>query len=215
MNKQITWPRIGAWSVHLVTASGAIWGFLALVAIVQQEWLAAAAWMAIATFVDGIDGTLSRLMRVKQILPGFDGALLDNIIDYQTYVVVPALFIFQAKLVPPGWLLIMAILVLLTSSYQYRRRLSLFHWNIAAAKFDCAAVVCHPGFCACKVCVSFTNDQISTADVGVNGRMVPHTAHCHDSIPRRAAVGSLAILPLRRLLRRHKPVVNQTQRRCL
>ena len=119
MKKQITRQRIGAWFVHLITASGAIWGFLALVAIVRQEWLAAAAWMAIATFVDGIDGTLSRLLRVKQILPGFDGALLDNIIGYQTYVVVPALFVFQAKLVPPGWLFIMAALVLLTSSYQF------------------------------------------------------------------------------------------------
>ncbi len=119
MKKQITWPRIGAWSVHLVTASGSIWGFLALVAIVRQEWIAAAAWMAIATFVDGIDGTLSRILRVKQILPGFDGALLDNIIDYQTYVVVPALFVFQAQLVPTAWLLPISALVLLTSSYQF------------------------------------------------------------------------------------------------
>ena len=119
MKTHITWPKIGAWFVHLVTASGAIWGFLALAAIVQHEWLAAAAWMALATFVDGIDGTLSRLLRVKQILPGFDGALLDNIIDYQTYVVVPALFIFEAKLVPPDWLLLIPALVLLTSGYQF------------------------------------------------------------------------------------------------
>lgn len=119
MKTKITRQQMGAWSVHLVTASGAVWGFLALVAIIRQEWLTAAAWMALATFVDSIDGTLSRLLRVKQILPGFDGALLDNIIDYQTYVLVPALFIFQAKLVPPGWLLIIPALILLTSGYQF------------------------------------------------------------------------------------------------
>lgn len=119
MKAHITWPRIGAWFVHLVTASGAVWGFLALVAIIRHEWVAAAAWMALATFVDGIDGTLSRLLRVKQILPGFDGALLDNIIDYQTYVLVPALFIFEAELVPSGWLFIIPALVLLTSGYQF------------------------------------------------------------------------------------------------
>jgi phosphatidylcholine synthase len=56
---------------------------------------------------------------VKQILPGFDGALLDNIIDYQTYVVVPALFVYQAKLVPNGWLLLIPAIILLTSSYQF------------------------------------------------------------------------------------------------
>ncbi len=114
-----TWQKTKAWLVHLVTASGAIWGFLALIAVVRQEWIAAAAWMALATFIDGIDGTLSRHFHVKQILPGFDGALLDNIIDYQTYVLVPALFVFQAELVPDFWLFIIPAIILLTSGYQF------------------------------------------------------------------------------------------------
>ncbi|MCB9422529.1 MAG: CDP-alcohol phosphatidyltransferase family protein [Ardenticatenaceae bacterium] len=119
MKDQKKWQLIGAWSIHLFTASGAVWGFLALVAIIQKEWVSAAAWMAIAIFVDSVDGTLSRLFRVKQTLPGFDGALLDNIIDYQTYVVVPALFVFQAQLVPPAILLPLSALILLASGYQF------------------------------------------------------------------------------------------------
>jgi phosphatidylcholine synthase len=119
MKEHTTWQQIKAWLAHLFTASGALWGFLALVAVVRHEWIAAAAWMALAAFVDSIDGTLSRYFRVKQILPGFDGALLDNIIDYQTYVVVPALFVYQAEMVPNGWLLLVPAIILLSSSYQF------------------------------------------------------------------------------------------------
>lgn len=111
--------RALAWSVHLFTASGSVLGLLALIAIMQHRWLFAFACMAGAVFVDAADGTLARMWRVKQIIPNFDGAMLDNIIDYQNYVVVPALFLYEASLLPPELALAGAALIVLTSAYQF------------------------------------------------------------------------------------------------
>ena len=108
-----------AWSVHLFTATGAVWGFLALRAIFAHEWKLAILWMAVAIFVDGFDGILARWFDVKTYASGVDGALMDNIIDYFTYVVVPALFLVEADLVPPALALPCAVSILLTSAYQF------------------------------------------------------------------------------------------------
>lgn len=117
-------PIMLAWGVHLFTASGAIWGLLAIIATIQHDWQQAFIWMATAVFVDGIDGTLARRLKVKGLTPDFDGALLDNIIDYQNYVLVPALFLYEAQMLPSGTAVIgVAViglaLVLLSSAYQF------------------------------------------------------------------------------------------------
>lgn len=120
MNASFSLPRkLLAWAVHLLTASSAVFGFLALVALMEREWRLALLWMAAATVIDSVDGGLSRRLQVKQVLPDFDGGLLDNIVDYLTYVVVSAVFVYQAELVPAGWLLVMPALMLLTSGYQF------------------------------------------------------------------------------------------------
>jgi phosphatidylcholine synthase len=111
--------KLLAWSIHLLTASGVVLGFLAILAIFEGEWRAAMILMGIATIIDGFDGSLSRLAQVTRVLPGFDGAMLDNIVDFQCYVVVPALFIYQAGLVPANWLVAAPVLILLASSYQF------------------------------------------------------------------------------------------------
>jgi phosphatidylcholine synthase len=108
-----------AWSVHLFTATGAVWGLLAVVAIIQHQWLLAFIYMAVAIAVDGLDGTLARMFKVKGALPGFDGALLDNIVDYLNYVIVPALLLYQAELLPPTWDLVGVALIALSSAYQF------------------------------------------------------------------------------------------------
>lgn len=102
-----------------MTASSAVFGFLAIVAIFQAQWQTAVFWMGTAAFIDAIDGGLSRRVQVKAVLPQFDGALLDNIVDYQTYVLVPALFVYQAGMVPLDWMFITPALILLTSAYQF------------------------------------------------------------------------------------------------
>src|SRR5574342_787945 len=84
-----------AWSVHLFTATGAIWGFLSLLAIFEQNWRAAILWIIVAMFVDGFDGMLARWFHVKEYAWRVDGALLDKIIDYLNYVVVAALLLIR------------------------------------------------------------------------------------------------------------------------
>src|SRR5512142_631221 len=109
-----------AWSVHLFTASGAVWGFLTLLAVFNQNWRAAIIWLIVAMFVDGFDGMLARWFHVKEYARQVDGALLDNIIDYLNYVVVAALILIKApNLLPPGWELVGACSILLTSAYQF------------------------------------------------------------------------------------------------
>src|SRR5215211_1536062 len=109
-----------AWSVHLFTATGAIWGFLSLLAIFEENWRAAIIWMIIAMFVDGFDGMLARWFRVREYAKGVDGGLMDNIIDYLNYVVVAALILIKApNLLPDGFGMVGAFLILLTSAYQF------------------------------------------------------------------------------------------------
>jgi len=108
-----------AYGVHLFTASGAVWGFLALLAIFDRQWKAMIIYMIIAMLVDGFDGMLARWADVKTYAPGIDGALLDNILDYLNYVIAPALFLFQADVLPAGARLFGACAVLLTSAYQF------------------------------------------------------------------------------------------------
>lgn len=108
-----------AMGVHLFTATGAIWGLLALVAIFRHDWRLAIFWMILAMFVDGFDGMLARWADVKTYARNIDGALLDNILDYFNYVVVPALFLVEADFLPDGFRWAGAIAILLTSAYQF------------------------------------------------------------------------------------------------
>jgi phosphatidylcholine synthase len=109
-----------AWSVHFFTATGAVWGFLTLLAIFEQNWRAAIFWIVIAMVVDGFDGMLARWFHVNEYARGLDGALLDNIIDYLNYVVVAALILIKApNLLPAGFAMIGAFSILLTSAYQF------------------------------------------------------------------------------------------------
>ncbi|MCB0062803.1 MAG: CDP-alcohol phosphatidyltransferase family protein [Caldilineaceae bacterium] len=108
-----------AWSAHLFTATGAIWGLMALLAITNAQWLPAFGWMALAVFVDAFDGIWARRVHVKNVLPNFDGALLDNMIDFLNYVFIPAYFLYASNLLPQRYALIGAVLILLASSYQF------------------------------------------------------------------------------------------------
>ena len=70
-------PTLIAWSIHALTASGAVLAFLAYLAVQAGEFRVALLWLGAALVVDGIDGTLARLAGVKERTPGFDGAILD------------------------------------------------------------------------------------------------------------------------------------------
>lgn len=110
---------IAAWGVHLFTASGAVFGMLAILAIFEKNWKAMIVYMIIAMLVDGFDGMLARWADVKKYANGIDGALLDNILDYVNYVLVPALFLIKADVLPESVRLLAACSILLTSAYQF------------------------------------------------------------------------------------------------
>lgn len=111
--------RMLAWGAHLFTATGALWAILTVLAIIDQEWKIAFVWMTAAVVVDSFDGFIARAVRVKEVLPEFDGELMDNILDYVTYVFVPAFLLIQAGLFPANLSLIGAAIILLTSAYQF------------------------------------------------------------------------------------------------
>lgn len=113
------WRYVAAWAVHAYTASGTIAGFLALQASFARQPRVAFVWMLIAVLIDATDGTLARAVEVKRVLPWFDGAKLDDIVDYFTFVIVPVAFFVQLELVPSAAPLLFAALPLLASGYGF------------------------------------------------------------------------------------------------
>lgn len=111
-------PAARALSVHLLTATGAVFAILAMLAAVDEKWSLMFLWLVVAFFVDGIDGPLARKYDVKTNAPQFDGVLLDLIIDYLTYVFVPAYALFKSGLLP-GWTGWIAIIVITFASAMY------------------------------------------------------------------------------------------------
>ena len=95
-----------AFAVHLLTASGAVLAMLAILAAAKGDWAVMYFWLVIAFVVDGIDGPLARAVDVKTYAPQWDGVLLDLIIDYLTYVFIPAYALFVSGLFIgwSGWL---------------------------------------------------------------------------------------------------------------
>lgn len=111
--------RSAAWLVHLYTALGALTAYLATVAVFEGRYRVAFLWLALATFIDATDGALARRADVKRVLPGFDGARLDDIVDYLTFVFVPVVLLHQAGTLPAGWGTAVSAAVLLSSAYGF------------------------------------------------------------------------------------------------
>ena len=108
-----------AWTVHAYTAMGAVLAFAGTIAVIDGRYRDAFLLMVAATFVDASDGVLARMARVKEVLPGFDGARLDDIIDYLTFVFLPVLLLYHAGDLPVGWAWAPAGAVLLSSAYGF------------------------------------------------------------------------------------------------
>jgi phosphatidylcholine synthase len=108
-----------AWLVHLYTASGALAAFFGTLAVFAGNYRDALLWMVAATVVDATDGLLARRVRVKERLPAFDGARLDDVVDYLTFVFLPVLFLYRSGALPDGWSGGIASVVLLSSAYGF------------------------------------------------------------------------------------------------
>lgn len=114
--------RAAGWALHAYTASGTVIAFLALAAAVAGDEVAALWWLFLALVIDGTDGAVARRLRVKEVIPVFDGARLDDIVDYITYCFVPIFMLWNGGYLPEGGFgLALVVLPLLASSYQFCR----------------------------------------------------------------------------------------------
>ena len=114
--------RLAGAAVHLYTASGSVLALLIVLAAFDGD-VAAALWLGLAAlWIDGTDGMLARRFRVKETIPWFDGARMDDIVDYLTYVFAPVVLLWTTDRLPHGaigW--VVAALPLLASCYQFCR----------------------------------------------------------------------------------------------
>ncbi|MHA1549047.1 MAG: CDP-alcohol phosphatidyltransferase family protein [Alphaproteobacteria bacterium] len=108
--------KLASFAVHLITASGGGLALLALLAVSRADWQMVFLLLGAALIVDGIDGPLARRARVGDHIAWLDGAKLDVVVDYTTYVLVPALVIAEAGLVPSAWAVPAAVLIAITGA---------------------------------------------------------------------------------------------------
>lgn len=114
--------RARAWAIHGLTASGAVIAMLALTAVTDGDPASAFLWLGLALVVDGVDGPLARRYRVLEVLPRISGETLDLVVDYLTYVVVPAVMLASLGLLPDGLGPVTAGAVLAVSLYTFANR---------------------------------------------------------------------------------------------
>ena len=115
--------RVAGWALHVYTASGSVLALVAVLAAVDGNDLAALWVLLAALVIDGTDGMLARRLKVAETIPGFDGARLDDIVDYLTYVFAPVVLLLTSHRLPGGpWGAVVAALPLLASCIQFCRR---------------------------------------------------------------------------------------------
>lgn len=112
----MTWA---AWLVHAYTAAGAVLAFLAIQAAMTRDFRAAFLWLFAAVLVDGTDGVLARWAHVHERVPTFSGEKLDDIVDYLTFVFVPAVILWQAEAITGAWTIPVVAAILLSSLFGF------------------------------------------------------------------------------------------------
>ena len=113
MNKSL------AFLTHLLTASGGAFALLAIMAAANKDWTMLFVWLLAAQFVDGVDGPLARKLQVKKQLPNWNGDSLDFVIDYVTYVFIPAFALVHAELISGTMGLIAAGVIVVTGGLYF------------------------------------------------------------------------------------------------
>src|SRR5689334_4452606 len=118
-----TAPQIAAaFAVHVFTAGGAACALLALTAAVAGEWPRMFLWLGVALIIDGVDGTFARLLRVAEVLPRWSGDTLDLVVDFTTYVFVPAYAIAAGHLMPDTLAIPAAAAIAITGTLYFANR---------------------------------------------------------------------------------------------
>jgi phosphatidylcholine synthase len=114
--------ELRAWSVHGLTALGPVLGFLALQEIRERDWRAALLWLGAALVIDSFDGSLARRFRIREVLPDFDGKMVDWVSDFLNFVFIPAVLLFEAGLVPEDLRFACVLLVLFSAAFHFGNR---------------------------------------------------------------------------------------------
>lgn len=111
--------RALAYGVHVLTALGAALGLLALRAAVAGDLAEAFAWLGLALVVDAVDGPLARRLSVKTLAQRYDGALLDLVVDFVTYVFVPAAMLLRPEVMAQPHGVVAGLVVTLASALYF------------------------------------------------------------------------------------------------
>jgi len=120
--KYVTSSAVAAFAVHVLTASGAACALIALKAAVAAQWPKMFAWLGAALVIDGIDGSLARRVRTAEVLPRWSGDVLDFVVDFTTYVFVPAYAMVSSGLLPQSIALALGLIVIVTAALYFADR---------------------------------------------------------------------------------------------
>jgi phosphatidylcholine synthase len=112
----------GSFAIHILTASGAALAFLALIAAVDRAWPAMFLWLGIALIIDAIDGPLARRFHIAVTLPRWSGDTLDLVVDFVTYVFVPAFAIANSGLLPHLLAPVAGVAIVVTGAIYFADR---------------------------------------------------------------------------------------------
>lgn len=133
--------RGAGWLIHAFTASGACVGLLSLLAIYHHNMLLALWLMGATILIDAVDGMFARKVKIKEVVPEVNGELLDNIVDFFNYTLVPCFFLLVTDLLPEYWRVLCVMAITFSSAYQFtqvdaKTRDHFFkgfpsYWNIA------------------------------------------------------------------------------------
>ena len=111
-----------SWTLHLLTSFGIICSFFALKNTIDSEIFKAFMWLGLALFIDGIDGTIARFLKVNESLPHIDGHMLDSIIDYINYIFVPAFMLHYFGILPGVLDIIIPAIIMVISVISYSNK---------------------------------------------------------------------------------------------
>ena len=119
---QVSPRTVAAFAVHVFTACGAACALLALIAAASADWTGMFLWLGLALIIDGVDGTFARRLRVAELLPRWSGDVLDFVVDFTTYVFVPAYAIAEGAVLPASVALALGLIVTVTGALYFADR---------------------------------------------------------------------------------------------
>ena len=114
--------RAFGFAVHVFTAAGAACALMALISATNEEWALMFLWLGLALIIDGFDGTVARYARVAEVLPRWSGDSLDFVVDFVTYVFVPAYAVAQSGLLPDAAAIPAGIIIVVTGAIYFADR---------------------------------------------------------------------------------------------